>query len=54
MEKATSSPDPHHTITLGTILRTLDARERQGLLRRLLTAVVVRQGRVIDIHKRSI
>jgi hypothetical protein len=39
--------------TLGTVLKTLSARERQGLYRRLLATVVVRQGRVIDVQSQS-
>ena len=38
---------------LGTWLRTLSAHERQRLYRRLLTAVVVRDGRVIDVQVRA-
>jgi len=39
--------------TLGIVLKTLSARERQGLYRRLLATVVVRQGRVIDVQMQS-
>ena len=39
--------------TLGMVLKTLSARERQGLYRRLLASIVVRQGRVIDIQERA-
>ncbi len=38
--------------SLGEILRTLDAPARQALYRRLLAAVVVRDGRVIEIRER--
>lgn len=39
--------------TLGMVLKSLSARERQGLYRRLLATVVVRQGRVIDVEMQS-
>jgi len=52
-EKRKTTSATRRKNTLGTVLKTLSARERQGLYRRLLATVVVRQGRVIDIQPQS-